>query len=179
MIRTNGLRTKYKPIEVVSEVDNIYIIRWDYAEVKEIDQKTKELIDTDLAIWAEEILYHKPTEAELRKLFTKYYNDITDNKILSGFVWNDMQIWLSDENQRNYKAVYDLAVQKNGANLPAEFKFGTDTQPVYQVFHTVEELEAFYLPAIAYVQQCLSEGWRMKDAIDYSLYSTDLRGSSE
>lgn len=67
MIRTNGLKTNYKPLEVVSEVDNIYIIRWDYAEVKETDPKTKLSVDSDLAVWAEEILYHKPTEAELRK----------------------------------------------------------------------------------------------------------------
>lgn len=170
MIRTNGLKTNYKPLEVVSEVDNIYIIRWDYAEVKETDPETKLLVDSDLAVWTEEILYHKPIEAELRKLFTKYYNDITDNKILSGFVWNEMPVWLSEENQRNYKAAYDIAVQKNGATLPVEFKFGTEDTPMYQIFHTVEELEKFYLPAVSYVQQCLAEGWRMKDAIDYSLY---------
>lgn len=170
MIRTNGLKTKYKPLEVVSEVDNIYIVRWDYTEVKEYDPQTESSIDTDMAVWAEEILYHKPTEAELRKLFTKYYNDITDNKILSGFVWNEMPVWLSEENQRNYKAAYDIAVQKNGATLPVEFKFGTEDTPMYQIFHTVEELEKFYLPAVSYVQQCLAEGWRKKDAIDYSLY---------
>lgn len=170
MIRTNGLKMNYRPLEVVSEVDNIYIIRWDYAEVKETDPKTKLSVDSDLAVWAEEILYHKPTEAELRKLFTKYYNDITDNKILSGFVWNEMPVWLSEENQRNYKAAYDIAVQKNGATLPVEFKFGTEDTPMYQIFHTVEELEKFYLPAVSYVQQCLAEGWRMKDAIDFSQY---------
>ena len=170
MIRTNGLKTKYNPLEVVSEVDNIYIVRWDYTEVKEYDPQTESSIDTDMAVWAEEILYHKPTEAELRKLFTKYYNDITDNKILSGFVWNEMPVWLSEENQRNYKAAYDIAVQKNGATLPVEFKFGTEDTPMYQIFHTVEELEKFYLPAVSYVQQCLAEGWRKKDAIDYSLY---------
>ncbi|MFV0584289.1 MAG: hypothetical protein ACK5N4_19850, partial [Parabacteroides gordonii] len=76
----------------------------------------------------------------------------------------------SEENQRNYKAAYDIAVQKNGATLPVEFKFGTEDTPMYQIFHTVEELEKFYLPAVSYVQQCLAEGWRMKDAIDFSQY---------
>ena len=29
-----------------------------------------------------------------------------------------MNIWLSSENQFNYKVAYDLALQTNGANLP-------------------------------------------------------------
>lgn len=176
MIRTNGLRVNYKPLEVVSETDHIYIVRWDYAEIKDVDSSTGQAIETDLAVWAEEYFYHKPSEDELRKLFTKYYNDITDNKILSGFIWNDMPVWLSEENQRNYKAMYDFAVQKSGMNLPVEFKFGTEELPMYQVFHTVEELEKFYIPAMQHVQQCLTEGWRLKDAINYSLYEIKEEG---
>ena len=56
MIRTNGLKTKYKPLEAVSEADNIYIVRWDYAEIRELDPETEEYVDTDIAAWAEEIL---------------------------------------------------------------------------------------------------------------------------
>ena len=41
-------------------------------------------------------------------------NDERDEKIVSGFVWRDMQVWLSSENQFNYKAAYDLAVQTKG-----------------------------------------------------------------
>lgn len=170
MIRTTGIKSEYKPIDVVSESDNIYLVRWDYAAEYFENPETGEHIDSNLATWAEELFYFKPTETELRRLFSKYYNDITDNKILSGFVWNGMSVWLSTENQMNYKAAYDIAVQTNGANLPIEFKFGPDNAPVYHVFNTVEELQSFYLPAVKYVQQCLTEGWRQKDAINYSQY---------
>lgn len=169
MIRTNGLRTTYKPIEAISEVD-IYIIRWDYAEVKETDPETKKPIDTNMAVWAEEIIYHKPTEEELRRMINDYYNRITDDKILRGFYFNDMPVWLSEENQRNYKAAYDIAVQTSASNLPVEFKFGTEELPMYQVFHTTEELQKFYLPAVEHIQQCYTEGWRMKDGIDWTPY---------
>lgn len=160
MIRTTGLKSKFKPFEAVSMADNIYFVRWDCVEIER----------TDLAVWAEEIFYHKPAENELRNMFFRYYNAITDNKILTGFVWKDMPVWLSEETQRNYKAAYDIAVQKNGATLPVEFKFGSDSQPIYHVFHNIEELEEFYLLAIQHVQKCLAEGWRLKDSIDYSLY---------
>lgn len=179
MIRTNGLKTKYKPLEVVSEVDNIYIVRWDYAEIREFDPETEEYVDTDMAVWAEEILYHKPTENEMRRMVNDYYNNITGNKILQGFYWNDMLVWLSEENQRNYKSTYDLAIQTGGTNLPVEFKFGTEDLPVYQVFHTIEELQKFYIPMQEYIQQCITDGWRMKDSVDYSLYEvTDKEESS-
>ncbi len=170
MIRTNGLKTDYKPLEVVSEVDNIYIVRWDYAEVKEYDPETESSIDTDMAVWAEEIIYHKPNEDEMRRMINDYYNSMTTDRILRGFVWNDMMIWLSEENQHNYKAIYDIAIQTGGVNLPVEFKFGTEDLPVYQVFHTVEELQKFSLPMQEYIQQCLTNGWRLKDMVDYSLY---------
>lgn len=170
MVRTNGLKTKYKPLEVVSKADDIYIIRWHYVELDNINYQTRQVTETDLAVWTEEYFYHKPAIDELRKLFIKYYNDITENKILSGFVWNDIPVWLSEENQRNYKAAYDIAVQTDGANLPIEFKFGTEDQPVYQIFHSVKELQEFYMPAIQHIQQCLTDGWRLKDVIDYSLY---------
>ena len=48
-----------------------------------------------------------------------------------------MPVWLSSENQFNYKAAYDLAVQTGGATLPVTFKFGTDeVPPISGVRHT-------------------------------------------
>ena len=38
--------------------------------------------------------------------------------------WNDIPVWLSTENQLNFKSVYDMAVQAAGASLPVEFKLG-------------------------------------------------------
>lgn len=163
MIRTTGLRLKYKPLETISEKDHIYIVRWDCTDLK----------DTDLVVWSEEYFYHKPSEDELRTLFSKYYNELTDNIILSGFVWNDMPVWLSMENQFNYKAAFDLAIQTNGESLPITFKFGTDLEPVYYEFTTLDDLTDFYTKAVAFKDEALSEGWRLKDAIDYSLYKLE------
>lgn len=170
MVRTNGLKTKYKPLEVVSEVDNIYIVRWDYEVIKERDPETGLSSDTDIAVWAEEIIYHKPEEYEMRRMINDYYNNMTTDKITHG-VWNDMAIWLSMENQQNYKAVYDLAVQTGGANLPVEFKFGTEQNPVYYHFYTIKELQEFYLAMQSHIHSCLQDGWRLKDAVDYSVYN--------
>ena len=82
-------------------------------------------------------------------------------------------VWLSSENQFNYKAAYDLAVQTAGATLPVVFKFGTDTEPVYREFATLEDLTDFYTKAMQHIQNTLADGWKKKDVFDLSLYAVD------
>ena len=81
-----------------------------------------------------------------------------------------MPIWLSSENQFNYKTAYDLAVQTNGASLPIKFKFGTDESPVYYTFESLEDFSDFYMSAVAHVNTVLNEGWEKKDSIDWEVY---------
>ena len=129
--------------------------------------------DTDLCTALVEIFHGKITESEVRSRLAKYYDSITDWKILSGFEWKGMKVWLSMENQFNYKAAYDLAVQTNGASLPVTFKFGDNNNPVYHEFTTLEELTDFYTKVLQYINTTLKEGWDKKDSIDWSKYSTN------
>lgn len=94
----------------------------------------------------------------------------TDELILSGFIQKDMSVWLSSENQFNYKAAYDLAVQTNGANLPQVFKFGDTLNPIYYKFETVEDIADFYTKASTYINQVLAVGWAKKDNINWDDY---------
>lgn len=114
---------------------------------------------------------HKPTLEEIRDTIVMFHNGQVDAKILSGFSWKDMPVWLSSENQFNYKASFDLAVQTNGQNLPVRFKFGTDKDPKYYDFKTVDELSDFYTSAIKFINDMLQEGWAEKDSVDFSVYS--------
>ncbi len=102
-------------------------------------------------------------------------NSRTDQKILSGFVWNDVNVWLSAENQRNFSEAQRMA-SAIPAILPLTFKLGEDAEenPVYHTFETAEELNAFYTSAFAYINQCLNEGWQEKDSIDWSKYEEAL-----
>ena len=113
---------------------------------------------------------HKPTMAEVKDTVLGWMNKKIDEEILSGFVWNGMKVWLSTENQFNYKAAYDLAVQTQGASLPVVFKFGDTDSPEYHTFSRLEELADFYMLAMAYINERLSTGWASKDAMDWSEY---------
>ena len=119
----------------------------------------------------------KPSRDELKKVIEAHINELTDQKILSGFIWNGKKVWLSSENEFNFKAAYDLAVQTNGETLPIKFKLGEDENgdPVYHTFTKMSAFSDFYTSAIAFINQTLIEGWEEKDNVDYNA----LLGESE
>lgn len=116
---------------------------------------------------------HKPEEVELRTDINALINSITDSNILSGFVWNGKPVYLSQENQMNFKAACDLAVQTGGAILPVKFKLGEDAEgnPVYHTFTKIEPMQDFIMKAFAYINQCTNAGWVEKDGIDYTKFN--------
>ncbi len=130
--------------------------------------------DSDNATWYEVYLYKKQvSQITLDSVKAAILGDInskTDGKILSGFVWNGISVWLSAENQRNFSEAQRVA--ETAAALPIKFKLGEDEEgnPVYHTFETAEDLNDFYLKAFAYINQCLTEGWAEKDAIDWTPY---------
>ena len=134
--------------------------------------------DTDYCNVLVEYYRGQRTEAAMRKLIADWYDPETDAKILNGMVWTSLSgeeipVYLSTENQFNFKSAYDLAVQKNGATLPVTFKMGEkDGVPVYHTFETMEEADDFYTKAVAFINQTLAEGWAKKDNFDWSLYTT-------
>lgn len=115
----------------------------------------------------------KPSLADIKAIIKETINNETDRKILEGFVWKDMPVWLSTENQFNYKAAYDLAVQTNGATLPVRFKFGTDAVPVYYNFESLEDFADFYTQAMVHINMVLNEGWAEKDLADSMTFEAD------
>nr|DAO18633.1 MAG TPA: protein of unknown function (DUF4376) [Caudoviricetes sp.] len=146
-------------LECTNPVKDKWRVRWDV-----------QAREDGSASYMEEEFGHKPTDEEIRSTVMAWYNSRTDATILSGFQYDDMPVWLSGENQFNYKSAYDLAVQTGGATLPVTFKFGTDTQPIYRTFETLEQLTDFYTKAMSHIQSTLADGWKKKDAFDLEGY---------
>lgn len=112
---------------------------------------------------------HKPSKEELKDDLEQLVNSITDQSILNGFVWKDMPVYLSTENQMNFKAVYDLTIQTSGKTLPIQFKLGEDSDgnAVYYKFTDVDTFTDFYSKTVSYIVDCINKGWAEKDNIDY------------
>lgn len=131
-------------------------------------------VETDFASWMMHTFVTTTNMRDLKEYVLSSINKQVDNAILSGFKWNGMNIWLSSENQFNYKAAYDIAFQTNGTSLPVVFKFGSTDNPIYYKFETMEELTDFYMKAMTYINEQLAIGWAKKDAIDWSVYERAL-----
>lgn len=117
---------------------------------------------------------HQPTKAELKSDIDALINTEADGRILSGYEYGGETVWLSSENQFNYKAAYDLAVQTNGATLPVTVKTGDDEAPVYQTFDSVNALGEFYMGMLEHIQAAQRAAWKEKDGVDYEKLLADV-----
>ena len=123
--------------------------------------------------YVEQFKGRKPSVEELKAEILALVDKNTDERTISGYSYNGKLVWLSSENQFNYKAAYDLAVQTGGKSLPVKVKVGTTEEPDYITFDSVDDFGEFYLGAIKFIQQCLQEGWTEKDNIVWSAYECE------
>lgn len=144
-------------IQCVNPLKNIWIVLWNEC-----------VEDSSLSFVAEEF-DHKPTISEIKNTILNWHNAQIDQQIASGFVWKGIPVWLSMENQFNYKVAHDIAIQSDGLILPT-FKFGTTEEPVYYAFEDLGDLKDFYTKAMAFVTETLAAGWAVKDSIDWGAY---------
>ena len=128
------------------------------------------------------VFTHRPTKQEVLQTITDHIDSLTDQKILSGFIWEDndgieRKVWLNDENQRNFSEAHRIAVMLGAKKYePATFKISEDENKnaKYRTFETLSDLNDFYLSAFAYIKQTLDEGWIEKDAVAVWVESLEL-----
>lgn len=164
-MRVNGTEG-VKLIECINPAKDKWRIRWDIQN----NVPTESNPNASGVNYEEFEFSCKPSIDEVKEVIIDWYNGRIDNAILKDFLWKEMPVWLSMENQFNYKAAFDMAALTAGKSLPVTFKFGTNEKPVYYEFTTLEDITDFYTKAVAFKDRVLSEGWALKDAIDFSQY---------
>lgn len=106
----------------------------------------------------------KPSLDQIKEAVLADINQRVKAKIIGGFVWLGINVWLSTENQMNFVQAIAPVTLKIGENEEGE--------AVYQQFDTQEELKAFADACILWRQQCLQEGWQKKDSMDWGPYES-------
>jgi hypothetical protein len=162
----------------------------DFTLVKEEGTRTvisydlQEEAGKELATWRE--IYFpkkqvaKPTIEMVKDAILADIDAQTDEKILDGYEFTPdgadtpIIVWLSKESQTNFSEAHRLQI------VPVKFKLNetADKQPIYHTFETFEELNRFYVGGVAYINQCLNEGWARKDSIDWAPYEQALNPQS-
>lgn len=144
-----------------------------------VSYNLEQLEDGVHATWNEIYFYKKQhpviTLQDVKDAIIGEINTTIEEKIKSSFEWKDNPVWLSIENQFDFKAAYDLAVQTKGKSLPVTLKLGetTDGESVYYIFDELKEFTDFYTKFMAFINTCLAEGRKIKDAIEWENYKTD------
>ncbi len=148
-------------LECTNPVKNKWRVRWDVSTDA-----------TGTTSYMEEVFDHKPSVDEIKSLIEGWISDATRERIISGFSYEGVPVWLSTENQANYERAYIQASLCDGT-LPVTFKFGTDSEPVYRTFDNAEALGAFYRAFSEHIQQAQLDGWNARDSIDLEPYRMD------
>ncbi len=159
------MRTKgsygVKLLECTNPYKERWSVRWDIQPEEEVAGAVN---------YEEAVFDHKPEPEEIRNTVLNRINYKVSSTIWENFTWKGHPVWLSAENQFNYKAACDLAVQTAGKSLPVTFKFGTDEEPVWYEFTTTEELTDFCTSMIAFIRTTVEAGWKEKSAFDFPVY---------
>ena len=155
----------------------------DFALVKQERSRTivgyelRRLEGSQLSEWHEVYFPRKkvdlPSIEQVKEAVNADIDAQTDAKILNGYQFTPdgasepITVWLSKENQTNFSEAHRLQI------VPVKFKLNEteDKQPIYHTFETFEELDRFYKGGVAYINQCLNEGWARKDSIDWEPYA--------
>lgn len=129
------------------------------------------------ATWCEIYFYKKPhpyvSDEEIKTAILDDIDNEVKRLIIETMTWEDKQVWLSIENQQNYKTALDVAKETEGGNLPIKFKLGDEDEPYYATFSTIEALKNFWLACCNHVRTCLVAGWNLKDSINWEDYKMD------
>ena len=165
---------------IVKLNDGKYLINFDKVDIL-VDEivyknskpvKTENKIPSGNSMWKSVVIDKYTSPKEIINILSNLIDRDTRYNITNLFRWNKYNIYLSKENQMNYKNAYDLAISTNGESLPVTFKFNNKRtkENVYYTFDTISELKDFYLKVNKHINRCLSNGWKRKDALNENNY---------
>jgi hypothetical protein len=105
----------------------------------------------------------KPSLDEIKEIIKATINEATSARIQSGFVWNDINVWLSTEQQSNFSQI-----ALGGVDYPLTLKLGEaeDGSPLYHTFNSSDEFEGFRKEVTNFILKAVTEGYAEKDALD-------------
>lgn len=170
---------KFKLVDKIN--GNKYIFHYNVVEKMEEEKKFKNnsfvktgrLIPTGLTeSWAF-VTNKKPSIMTITSKINEDIEYYIKTKILSGLVWNGYNVWLSQENQKNYSDWYALSVNED--EIPSlTAKFTKDGKNVYYEFSTKEEIKSLYVAMVKHINDCVNLGRKMKDEINLDEYKKCL-----
>ena len=172
---SHGKSSDYKPIVKLN--DGRYLVSFNKIELlyDETTVKNSKVVNTGKKLPSGKCIFtsfisNTNNPNKIVEDINNFINEKTSYNIINSFYWNGYNVYLSKENQMNYKNAFDLAVATNGESLPITLKFKKDGKVAYYTFDSVVELKDFYLSLNKHINTCLSKGWALKDKVNVNDY---------
>lgn len=160
-IKTSYSTESTQLFECFNKVKNTYIVRFDETKI-------------DNGYKYQHFFVSGTDDIEvIKSTINNYYNELCSDEILKGFKIDSDIVWLSQENQMNYKIYYDFALvnNQNGQEFkPIKIKIGDETESKYHTFESFEEYQKFVFDYTEHIQNTISKYWELKDSIDWTKY---------
>lgn len=117
----------------------------------------------------EESCYRKyydrlPTAEVLTADVEDLVNAWVEDGILTGYVWKGQLVWLSVENQLNYRCAVDAA-ELGGLTFPYRVRVVGGDGVGYVELSDAAELRTFWLGVQAHIRKLQEHGWVLKDGV--------------
>jgi hypothetical protein len=158
MNTTIGNINDFKPISYNSKTKK-YIVSWGLINV-----------GGDNYQWNYKIFNSKPSINVIKDTINSSINQNTKQYIENNFKWNGMSIYLSIENQIDYKLLLDTTILLEGTNLPEEVKFKVNGENIYYSFETIDDMKDFIIAMNNHIRRYIAEGNKAKDEVNYDEY---------
>lgn len=166
------LQTIESNIELVKQYKETgqWVVRWDFKPMK--DELGN---DTGIYWYEEEIFNYIPSISDIQQVIINWLNKQTDGRIKYGFTWKGIEVYLSDENKFNYKAIID-EVEISPDLLPVTLKLGKTNEPEnFYTFTTLEELREFFSAGVRHLINAYGSGWNKIASFDWAPYEDALK----
>lgn len=147
-MRVKSSNKSIKGLECIDPNRDVWVLRWDISN----------------GSYEEKKLYHKPSLDEIKDIVIKWHNNKIKDKIINGFEWNGIHVYINEETQMN------VALFSESSVTPMVLKLGTDENPIYHTFDKLGDLRDLRDSMANHIKDCLSEGWNRKKNIDWSIY---------
>lgn len=146
-----------KKLELINPVNGVWAVRWNIEE-----------LDTN-ARCDQKLFMHKPSLYEIQTTLETSYNNECRGRIENDLVWNDHNVFLNEENQRNIALICPSFIEDKSM-LPVTLKFGTFDTNDYYTFTSVDELKKFKAAVAKHISDCLEDCWTKKLNINLEEY---------
>lgn len=161
-IKSVGLESSYSTIKLKN---GVLIVSYG-KEALVNEEQAQDASDENVVCFYQTVYRGKPSVSTIIKDICDDIDTRAKDEIQNGFVYEDIPVYLSVENQLNFSSAYSIA-SIGYTFAPITLRLSTDN---YKTFNSLDELRMFIIEYTEYIQYVLKKYWSIKDKLNTNDY---------